>query len=44
LNTLISKYIPLENVAECKIRMFDTLVKLLNKSGLEETIKAPVVD
>jgi aminopeptidase N len=43
LASLINNYIPIENVADCKDQMFETLYMML-KSGIPDGVKSPVVD
>jgi len=44
LGVLISAYIPEDLIAEKKKVMFDLLVTLLAKEGLEGSLKSPIVD
>ena len=44
LSALIHYYIPIELVEEKEDLMFNTLLDLLAKEGLEESLKTPIVD
>ena len=44
LRGLIEYYIPTNFVLEKKALMFNTLLQLLQKENLEETIRVPIVD
>jgi ADP-heptose:LPS heptosyltransferase len=44
LSALIFYYIPIEQVAEKQEKMFRTLLQLLEKEGIEESLKTPIVD